>query len=47
VLKDYTTGQMVFCHIRPDFDVEKHKQIVQAGFHLHDLDASNLDSISV
>jgi ribosome biogenesis GTPase A len=34
VLKDYTTGSLVFCHVRPDFDIEKHKPIQQAGFGL-------------
>ena len=24
VLKDYTTGVLVFCHVRPDFNKEKH-----------------------
>lgn len=32
VLKDYTTGQIVFCHLRPDFSVEKHGGVVQSGF---------------
>ena len=32
VLKDYTTGQIVFCHIRPDYDPEQHKAVVQSGF---------------
>ena len=32
VLKDYTTGQIVFCHTRPDYNVEVHAKIVQSGF---------------
>lgn len=28
VLKDYTTGQIVFCHVRPDFDPAKHPALV-------------------
>ena len=27
VLVDYTTGAIVFCHVRPDFDSEKHKPV--------------------
>jgi hypothetical protein len=27
VLKDYTTGQIVFCNLRPDFDDKIHKTI--------------------
>jgi len=32
VLKDYTTGALVFCHVRPDFDSNQHNAVVQAGF---------------
>lgn len=32
VLKDYTTGQIVFCHLRPDYSLEKHGTVVQSGF---------------
>lgn len=32
VLKDFTTGDIVFCHVRPDFDIQKHKAVQQAGF---------------
>jgi hypothetical protein len=32
VIKDYTTGALVFCHVRPDFDKEKHQAILQSGF---------------
>jgi len=34
VLKDYTTGEIVFCHIRPDFDPKVHKPVIQSGFNL-------------
>jgi hypothetical protein len=34
VLTDYTTGKLVFCHIRPDYDKQKHGSVVQAGFNL-------------
>ena len=33
MLKDYTTGQVVFCNLRPDYSDEKHGAIIQAGFH--------------
>jgi len=32
VLKDYTTGALVFCHVRPDFNKETHNAVIQAGF---------------
>lgn len=32
VLKDYTTGQIVFCHLRPDYSAERHGAIAQSGF---------------
>lgn len=28
VLIDYTTGSLVFCHLRPDFSEEKHGKII-------------------
>lgn len=28
VLKDYTTGALVFCHVRPDYDPVKHTALV-------------------
>ena len=34
ILKDYTTGKLTFCMLRPDFDPEIHKAIQQSGFHL-------------
>ena len=34
VLKDYTTGALVFCHVRPDFNPAAHGALVQAGFDL-------------
>jgi len=34
VLVDYTTGAIVFCHVRPDFDSSKHKAVKQSGFNL-------------
>lgn len=32
VLKDFTTGAIVFCHVRPDFDPSQHEAVAQAGF---------------
>ena len=32
ILKDYTTGVTVFCHVRPDYNPSKHQAIVQSGF---------------
>jgi len=34
VLKDYTTGAIVFCHLRPDYDPATHGALVQSGFDL-------------
>lgn len=34
VLKDYTTGAIVFCHVRPDFNTAAHGSLVQSGFNL-------------
>ena len=34
VLKDYTTGAIVFCHVRPDFNTATHGALVQSGFNL-------------
>lgn len=34
VLKDYTTGRLLFCHLRPDYSVEVHGFTQQSGFHL-------------
>ena len=34
VLKDYTNGRLLFCHLRPDFDKTKHGDIQQSGFGL-------------
>lgn len=34
VLKDYTTGVIVFCHVRPDFNSAVHGALVQSGFNL-------------
>lgn len=42
VLKEYTTGKLLHCMLRPDFDVEKHGDIQQSGFNL---DMSILDSL--
>jgi ribosome biogenesis GTPase A len=28
VLTDYTTGQIVFCNLRPDYDPEKHGKVL-------------------
>jgi len=32
VLTDYTTGAVVFCHLRPDHSLEKHGPVAQSGF---------------
>lgn len=32
VLKDYTTGCIVFCHCRPDYNTDVHTKIIQSGF---------------
>ena len=32
ILKDYTTGKLLFCHLRPDFELDKHGHIQQSGF---------------
>ena len=40
VIKDYTTGALVFCHVRPDFDKEKHAAILQSGFNINQGDVS-------
>ena len=34
VMKDYTTGRLLHCMLRPDFDIEKHGDIQQSGFNL-------------
>jgi hypothetical protein len=34
VLKDYTTGKLCFCMMRPDFDPSVHTKVLQAGFTL-------------
>ena len=34
VMKDYTTGALLHCMLRPDFDIEKHGDIQQSGFNL-------------
>jgi large subunit GTPase 1 len=31
VLKDYVTGKLVFVHLRPDFEAEKHDSVRQTG----------------
>jgi len=38
VLKAYTTGALLFCETRPDYDAEKHGAIQQCGFGM-DLEA--------
>lgn len=37
VLTDYTTGKIVYCHIRPDYSEDKHGVVVQSGFNLPQL----------
>ena len=35
VLADYTTSAVVFCHLRPDYSLEKHGAVAQSGFNDH------------
>ena len=37
VLVDYTTGAIVFCHVRPDYDPNVHKYVRQAGYDMPQL----------
>lgn len=37
MLKDYTTGALVFVNLRPDYDIENHGEIVQSGFNLDNM----------
>lgn len=52
IMKDYTTGKLLHCQLRPDFDPEKHTRCQQSGFNL-DLNsmiepsASNYEEIKV
>ena len=46
ILQDYTTGKLVFCHLRPDFDKDKHQYIIQSGFNLVSI-ADNLDPVQL
>ena len=52
IMKDYTTGRLLHCQLRPDFDPEKHTRCQQSGFNL-DLNAmiepsaSNYEEIKV
>lgn len=34
ILKEYTTGKLPFCMLRPDFDPEIHTAIKQSGFNV-------------
>jgi len=34
ILKEYTTGKLTFCMIRPDFDPEIHTALKQCGFNV-------------
>lgn len=34
VLKDYTTGRLLFCQVRPDYDPAKHGAIQQCGINV-------------
>jgi len=34
ILKDYTTGKLTFCSLRPDFDDTVHVRVQQAGLNL-------------
>lgn len=35
ILKEYTTGKLPFCMLRPDFDPAIHKNIKQSGFNVN------------
>ena len=45
VLTDYTTGQIVFCHVRPDYDEKIHKFVKQSGFDMPQLNDQGLTEI--
>lgn len=45
VLIDYTTGSLVFCHLRPDYKVETHGKIIQSGFNLLSITEKDLDPV--
>ena len=32
MLKDYTTGSLVHVNLRPDYDTNKHGEVIQSGF---------------
>lgn len=34
VLREYTTGSLLFCEVRPDYAADKHGEIVQCGFNI-------------
>lgn len=34
ILKDFTTGKLLFCEVRPDYNPEMHGQVSQSGFKL-------------
>lgn len=34
ILKEYTTGKLPFCMLRPDFDPELHTSVKQSGFNV-------------
>ena len=46
VLIDYTTGNLVFCHLRPDYSREKHSYIIQSGFNLLTIEQQPLDPVT-
>lgn len=35
VMKDYTTGRLLFCNLRPDFDPELHSLVKTSGFKMN------------
>ena len=45
VLQDYTTGKIVFCHVRPDYKVDTHGSVIQAGFNLVSVAQEPLDPV--
>lgn len=34
ILRDYTTGKLLYVTVRPDYDPEKHGELAQSGFNL-------------
>ena len=41
VMKDYTSGKLLYCMRRPDYNPELHKQVKTSGFNI-DITAADL-----